>query len=438
MLALSVLASALVVVFAWPRVQALLDRTSPPRIAARAIAKSLARHADTLGPIEVAGAELRLFEGRLRLSVSVPSETDGDSTMGHFHVLATPADAPTASLDACIIGVGDTPEKRLDSAVAALVGVALPPVLSQVKHEPLLGASPFWGDEPWSVPGMRGYVGGMLSRGSVDAGAFADAPLFSEIPDVPRDGGLHLVKAMLFPKDGFWLRTVEVDGHPTAVSERRLAPLDPQAKPGMIVRYAVIGGAATPAAADGRERAIERLGAREAWLLPGGDCPADLIPRALPEFSFSTAACRGPRLLDCLVECQRGAASFCYMAALEAQASDLDRDAVQALFLRSCRLGFASGCTNAAAGRLQRGAPMDRCSLQTFERICDRAGDPWACTMLGGALARAEPASRDQVRARAALVKACQPDPKDPACQTAKAILGTLEAPPTSVPPSTR
>jgi TPR repeat protein len=117
------------------------------------------------------------------------------------------------------------------------------------------------------------------------------------------------------------------------------------------------------------------------------------------------------------------------MAALEIQAIALDSAAAQALFLRSCRLGYASGCTNAAAGRLQ-GGPMDQCSLRTFQQICDRAGDPWACTMLGSALERGEATSRDPARARAALAKACHADQEDSACQAAKAILSRLAAPP--------
>jgi hypothetical protein len=437
-LALAGVALALVVLAAWPRVQALLDRTIPSRIASRAIAKALLKRADTVGPVEISGVELRLLQGTLRLVVSEPTDAGDAQAMSHFHVLATSTNVQSASLDACLFGAGDSPEKRLESIAEAYAGVAFPPLLSRLKGEPMLDARLFWGDEPWGVPGMSGYVGPVLGRGSVDGAMFMDAPLFSDVPDLPRDGKLHLIKTVLYSKDGFWLRTVELDGHGTGVSERRFAPVDPHAKPGMAVRYAVFDRPATPAPAAGRDHALERLKGREAWLFAARDCPADLIPSRLPAFSFSFTACQGGRLLDCLLECQRGAASFCYTAALEIQSNALDADAAQALFLRSCRLGYASGCTNAAAGRLQGGRPMDQCSVLTFQRICERAGDPWACAMWGAALARGDSTRRDPARARTALTKACHADEEDPACKAAKAILSKLEAAPAPAPSQPR
>jgi hypothetical protein len=430
LLALLGVSLALVGIAAWPRVQALLDRTSPPRIAARAIALSLRERAETVGPVEISGAELRLLDGKLRLVVSKPDDADSGAVMSHFHVLATAADVPSAALDACIMGMGDSPEKRLQDVVQGFVGVAFPAVFSRIKGQPLLGAHPFRGDEPWGVPGMRGYAGTVLARGSVHPRAFMDAPLFSDIPNLPRDGKLHIIKAVLYPKGGFWLRTLELDGQKTGISERRFAPVDPQGESGMIVRYAVYDRASTPAAAGGREHAVERLKAREAWLFAAEECPADLIPAALPAFSFSSTACRGDRLHECLLECEHGSAFFCHMAAQEVLSTDLDPAAAQALFLRSCRLGYASGCTNAAAGRLQGG--LDDCSLRTFEQICERSGDPWACTMWGSALAQGEVTARNPVRARTALARACRAsNEEDPACQAAKGILSSLEAPPT-------
>lgn len=428
LLVLLAMASVLVVLAVWPLVQARLDQTSPARLAARAIGRALLKQVDTVGPVEISGAELRLFKGTLRLAVSEPDESGKSQPMSHFHILATATDVPSASLDACVLGAGDSPERRLDGVAESFVGVAFPPVLSRVMGEPVLDARPFWGDEPWGVPGMRGYVGPVLGRGSVNGAQFLDAPLFSEVPDLPRDGRLHLAKAVLYVKDGIWLRTVELDGRQTGVTDRRFGVPDANAKPGGIVRYAVFDRPATTVAASSRDQALEHLKAREAWLFRAQGCPADLIPPALPGFSFSSTACRGGRLADCLRECQRGAASFCFMSALEIQQAQLDSGAVQALFLRSCRLGYASGCTNAAAGRLEGAHPMDECSLRTFQQICERAGDPWACTMYGSALEGGEATPRDPARARAVLAKACQVDETDPACRAARAILSRLEA----------
>src|SRR5262245_25581242 len=113
MLALLAAVLALALFAAWPRLQALRDRMYPARLAAQAIARSLRKHADTVGPVEVSGTELRLFEGSLRLVVSEPDDAAGAAPMGHFHVLATIADTASPSLDACIFGAGDSPEERL-------------------------------------------------------------------------------------------------------------------------------------------------------------------------------------------------------------------------------------------------------------------------------------------------------------------------------------
>ncbi len=429
---LAVLALAVVtaVVVAWPRVQALLDRAIPARVAARTIGTSLLILGDTVGAVEISGAEIRLFKGQLLLAVTEPREASDDPSMNHFHVRATAADTPTSSLDACIFGMGDSTEKRLKDVAEAFVGVAFPAVLSRFKGEPMLGARVFWGDEPWAVPGMHGYLGPVRSRGPVNAAPFVDAPLFSGLPSLPRDGNVHLLKAVLYSKDGFWLRTLELDDHGTAIADQRFAPLDPQAKPGGIVRFAVFDRPATPAAPAARDHAFERLAAREPWLFTAEACPAVLIPASLPAFSFSLTGCDGARLHDCLLECQRGAASFCYMAALEVQAAEHDAAAAQALFLRSCRLGFASGCTNAAAGRIGPDRQMDQCSVRTFRQICERSGDPWACTMFGAELARGESTARDPVRARTMLAKACRTDEEDPACQAARRILARLDTSP--------
>jgi hypothetical protein len=426
-LALAGLLLVLAAIAAWPRLQEHLDRTLPARVAARAVARALEKHPATVGPVLVSGAEIQLVEKGIRLVVSEPDAKAGEP-MGHFHVLTRLADAPLASLDACIIGGGDSPETRIESVGEAFADIAFPPLLSRSRGQPMLSSRLFWGDEAWGVPRMHGYVGPVLGRGSADGSEFLEAPLFADIPDLPRDGKLHLLKAVLYGEGGHWLRTVELDGGETQVSRKRFAPLEPQADPGVIVRYAVYDGPPEPATASGRDHVLERLKAREPWLFTSGDCPADLVPALLPSFAYSPGACRGDRLLECVRDCQRGAASFCYAAALELQPTNLDPDAVQAFFLRSCRLGFPSGCTNAAAGRI-KGGEMDACSLGTFDAICERAGDPWACTMLGAALAKGEATPRDAARARTVLDKACQHDQRDPACRAARSVADTLEEP---------
>jgi TPR repeat protein len=97
---------------------------------------------------------------------------------------------------------------------------------------------------------------------------------------------------------------------------------------------------------------------------------------------------------------------------------------VLSLFLRACRLGDSSACTNAAAGRKS----MDECSVRTFERTCEQTGDAWGCAMLGLALAKGEGIARDVERARTVLRKACEKAQDDPACAAATRLLGQIAA----------
>lgn len=422
---LLVVAGLLSAAAARPRLEAALAELFPARLEAQAIAASLRRRGDALGAVELSGDELRLKKGALRLRVSDHGSDERPGTV-HFHVLASIGGAESGALDACVLGIGPSREAQLAQAGEAYVGSALPPLLSQLEGDAVLASSSFWGDEAWAVPGMRGFAGPVLARGGADPSEFADAALFSDIPELPRDGRLHLVKAVVAPGADAWLRTVEIDGRETSVTGARLVSLGAQAKPGMIVRYAVYGERDVPPPPDAQARALERLRARGAWLPAEEVCPAELVPAVVPPFAYSGNACRGGRLLECLARCERGAAGFCYAAAQEVLPSGVDPGGAQALFLRSCRLGYASGCTNAAAGRSSGEGAMDLCGERTFERICERAGDPWACTMIGAALSRADRPGRDLARARSALDKACQGDPEDPACRAAKAIAAKL------------
>lgn len=314
------------------------------------------------------------------------------------------------------MGAGDSREARLADAAAAFVGGALAPLLSRLKGDAVLEARAFWGDEPWAVPGVRGFASAVVARGGADGARFAQAPLFSGIPELPQDGKVHLLKAVVASSGDAWLRTIELDGGATSVSDSRFAALDAQDAPGMV-----------PPAQDARARALERLRSREAWLTSTEACPADLMPATMPDFAYSSGACRGGRLLECLALCEKRAASFCCAAAQEVLQAKEDPGGAQALLLRSCELGFASGCTNAAAGRLGQTSEMDGCSERTFERTCERASDPWACTMHGAALVRSGAAKRDAVRARAALDKACRGNQDDAACRAADALSKDLE-----------
>jgi hypothetical protein len=112
--------------------------------------------------------------------------------------------------------------------------------------------------------------------------------------------------------------------------------------------------------------------------------------------------------------------------ALESQAARLDEAVVESLFVRACRLGNPSACTNAAAARTRLFNAFDKCSVQTFRQVCERAGDPWACTMTANELSKGHQA-RDRARIRDLADAGCRYGPSDPACRAAMDLLESVD-----------
>ena len=65
--------------------------------------------------------------------------------------------------------------------------------------------------------------------------------------------------------------------------------------------------------------------------------------------------------------------------------------------------------------------------LATALASSERAADPWACTMLGGALIRGAIRERDPERARKVLAQSCHLGADDPACVAANRLLKELD-----------
>lgn len=103
----------------------------------------------------------------------------------------------------------------------------------------------------------------------------------------------------------------------------------------------------------------------------------------------------------------------------------------EALYLRACRLGVTSGCTNRAAGILVQEADRpdgETCAARTFELTCARR-DPWGCTMLGNALMKGQGIAQDLARARQILAGSCRLGEADDACRAARELMGALDYP---------
>lgn len=154
------------------------------------------------------------------------------------------------------------------------------------------------------------------------------------------------------------------------------------------------------------------------WLPKLDPCPADILPARDAPADFSLERCANA-IEQCLDHCRANDARECYASAIVLQKVK-DGPVVQALFLKACALGIASGCTNRAAS-LDHGDDLS-CSMRTYRLACDR-NDPWACTMTGFHLIRGIGVAKDFDEARKALKGSCRFGDGDEACAGAKQLL---------------
>lgn len=371
-----------------------------------------------LGAVQVHGDQIDLLDGQLALVVRVPHEQGAAEGLLHFHVRATPRNRKADEIDLCIVGTQHA------DAVSALTDRALPPLVSAIRQRPVLGALHAWSDTANGIPGHSAYFGDFYVRGDANNPGFSsllEDGLFEDVPPLPRDGRLHVVKVTVLSKEGALLRTIELDGATTLEEAHALKVRS--SVPGMLVVFAVLDSEPDPlnderAGLDARQR----LAAHPPWLPDPQACPAKLLPATPAIRPWDPVAARGGRLLHAVRGCEAGAVELCYAAAQELIDEDPRSPAAESLFVRACQLGSASGCTNAAAGRV----PDDDCAFETFEASCNRGHDPWGCTMLGAALARGDAKYRDLRQARAVLQRSCVYGPADAACQVAKRLLDSL------------
>jgi hypothetical protein len=173
--------------------------------------------------------------------------------------------------------------------------------------------------------------------------------------------------------------------------------------------------------------ALARLGHRPALLFPFDRCPADVFPGVESPLHYRFEECAA-NIEPCLDRCQSNDANACYLTALVLQRMNAPADYSEALFLKACSLGGASGCTNRAAGIIVY-SPDDAvpwpCVNRTFEAMC-RQDDPWACTMWGKSLLHGLGMAPDVARARQVLPRGCRLSDDDPACVAARKLLAEV------------
>jgi hypothetical protein len=184
-------------------------------------------------------------------------------------------------------------------------------------------------------------------------------------------------------------------------------------------------GAAQQVAMDPALVALEK---RPTWLFPADACPADVVPWYERKPGYLSEACVAD-LGVCVKRCELGEADGCYAAALRLQEIKADWRPSEAMFLRGCRLGIRSACTNRAAGIMTFEPERpggDVCVAKTFEKTCE-ANDAWGCSMLGLCLFKGQGVARDLHRALEVLPKGCRHGEEDEACKAAVRLVKKIE-----------
>lgn len=168
---------------------------------------------------------------------------------------------------------------------------------------------------------------------------------------------------------------------------------------------------------------VELLLEKPDWLYPFDSCPADVISTTETEVEYLAEGCT-ENPLRCLAKCKNDDGNACYALAILLQKEQgLEKDYNEALFLRSCKLGVVSGCTNRAAGMLNIEAKSEKnnkCAADTFEKTCAK-NDSWGCSMYGFILMEGIGREVNLLEAKKHFQKACTFfGEKDAACLSAK------------------
>ncbi|HEY8561546.1 MAG TPA: hypothetical protein VIL74_14315 [Pyrinomonadaceae bacterium] len=179
------------------------------------------------------------------------------------------------------------------------------------------------------------------------------------------------------------------------------------------------------------ERVFRTLMEKPKWLYDDSEiCPLEIFPKQAIRLKYLTGPCE-ENAERCLNDCRENEGNACYSLALLVQEKKgLDQDYSEPLFLRSCRLGIVSGCTNRAAFvfNTARGDENKlKCAAGTFEKACD-TDDPWGCTMFGTVLNLGAGVPRDSEKALKILSKSCKNGDRDEACRAGKSLIEEIKA----------
>lgn len=171
------------------------------------------------------------------------------------------------------------------------------------------------------------------------------------------------------------------------------------------------------------QNVIKILQEKPNWLFAGDVCPMDVMPKTEKKLEYKAAGCAGnPE--ECLEKCRADDGNACYALSLllnEQKAKELPE--TQALYLRACKLGIMSGCTNYAADMLNKNPGVEKtekCAADTFEKTCE-FNDSWGCAMYGQVWALGAGRPQNTEEALKYFQKTCAIfGSESPACQSAR------------------
>jgi len=177
------------------------------------------------------------------------------------------------------------------------------------------------------------------------------------------------------------------------------------------------------------QKIFEAIQNKPDWLFPAEICPAEVMPNFEREVGYLSKECvKNP--IECFEKCKKSDGNSCYSLALFLEEKKgPEQEESRVLFLRSCKLGIVSGCTNNAAAKLNaepESVEAVKCSADTFEKTCEK-NDAWGCTMYGFSLFQGKGREQNLDEALKALTKSCRHGDDDPACQNAKQLKEQIE-----------
>ncbi len=170
----------------------------------------------------------------------------------------------------------------------------------------------------------------------------------------------------------------------------------------------------------------QQISSKPDWLSLDEQFSSEIVPASSKELNYSVADCRNnPN--RCFEECKKEDGNSCYALALLFENRNASKqNGSMPIFLRACKFGIMSGCTNYAAGILNsdpKNIDIIQTAKRIFEQTCETK-DAWGCAMYGMLLGESAESDEELNNAVKYLSKACEfVSIEHEACKNAQTII---------------